>query len=168
MVTGGRSSSRNQPRRWKNTEKSGRRRNTRLFLSTSTEDLEELQMEEEVGPLHPSNPSIHYPSIIQPSIQSLTHPIHLPILPPTRPSIHPPPAGMTGPTGRSSSSSNLHLGWRDKHQRFQKDQQQIRDGGHVLTPDPLTCHSGVISVSWCTTTLVTDMSGCCSLASLMA
>lgn len=28
--------------------------------------------------------------------------------------------------------------------------------------------SGVISVSLCTTTLVTDMSGCCSLASLMA
>lgn len=29
-------------------------------------------------------------------------------------------------------------------------------------------YSGVISVSWCTTTLVTDMSGCCSLASLIA
>lgn len=28
--------------------------------------------------------------------------------------------------------------------------------------------SGVISVSLCTTTLVTDMSGCCSLASFMA
>ena len=28
--------------------------------------------------------------------------------------------------------------------------------------------SGVSSVSLCTTTLVTDMSGCCSLASLMA
>lgn len=38
---------------------------------------------------------------------------------------------------------------------------------------PLTCgqsspSSGVISVSLCTTTLVTDMSGCCSLASLIA
>lgn len=37
----------------------------------------------------------------------------------------------------------------------------------------LTCgqsspSSGVISVSLCTTTLVTDMSGCCSLASLIA
>lgn len=29
-------------------------------------------------------------------------------------------------------------------------------------------YSGLISVSWCTTTLVTDMSGCCSFASLMA
>lgn len=30
------------------------------------------------------------------------------------------------------------------------------------------CYSGEISVSWCTTTLVTDISGCCSFASLMA
>lgn len=29
-------------------------------------------------------------------------------------------------------------------------------------------YSGVISVSWCTTTLVTDMSGCCSFASFIA
>lgn len=40
-------------------------------------------------------------------------------------------------------------------------------GPHCLTwvspPSP-----GVISVSLCTTTLVTDMSGCCSLASFMA
>lgn len=47
---------------------------------------------------------------------------------------------------------------------------EAKPGGSV---PPLTCgqsspSSGVISVSLWTTTLVTDMSGCCSLASLIA
>lgn len=38
----------------------------------------------------------------------------------------------------------------------------------LLTCGQSSPSSGVISVSLCTTTLVTDMSGCCSLASLIA
>lgn len=39
---------------------------------------------------------------------------------------------------------------------------------HVVSLLTQPCYSSAISVSWCTTTLVTDMSGCCSFAAFMA
>lgn len=52
--------------------------------------------------------------------------------------------------------------------RLKMDGSGTRTGTSLSYLGQSSPSSGVISVSLCTTTLVTDMSGCCSLASFMA
>lgn len=70
---------------------------------------------------------------------------------------------------RIETSSGKHSLTKSKPDQTEKtDRAGTRTGTSLSYLGQSSPSSGVISVSLCTTTLVTDMSGCCSLASFMA
>ncbi len=68
-------------------------------------------------------------------------------------------------TGLKKASSDQI---KPRPNRTEMDKAGTRTGTSLSYLGQSSPSSGVISVSLCTTTLVTDMSGCCSLASFMA